>query len=592
LIAQPSLNAIAVGKWHLGYGMKKYTPCERGFDRFYGSYEVGGHHYDHTVGVGSHAMGALFQLNEGHGQTLDLHQSTSVDGGRTRATHKFVTNQRGVYSSDMWSTEVVRQLSVHSSTTPNIPLFMYVAFTTIHTPLMVDEKYIQQNMHMTGSDEIRINAGMMTAMDEGYGLIVNALEKNKMYENSIILTFSDNGGLVFQGSSNFPLRGQKIGPWEGGIRSVAFITGGHSSIVNHAGTTSNTMMHAVDIHTLALHWAEPNSPINFGTSNNDDEMLQHGANIQTVAASYSRPPYTAKKLDAANGKLMFDAIAKRRATSPRKGFVSLLDDIGSYEILQRKSKNSMLGKCVAIRMGKWKMIEGHPGRDDWYPVDPSKCFHHLIHEGVIMVPPYENKDCIRGDFFYERINNDESKHKYVPKSLWLFNIEKDPSERYDLSSQYPDVIAKLRREISKHRAESVAPFPDRWASLAGMMAGNFHEELPGNGYEAGLANWMEEGHLQSISFYRKARSWLRMQLIELGIRIAGLGQVHRESTSSNTGGSNRDHIFMGEMTKYVKMYLGKCNECKFTEAELLKLATYLQEKEREGRFKRTHRSKM
>lgn len=241
----------------LGYGKIENTPCARGFDTFFGSYSVGGHHYDHTVGPDTHAMGTLFTLNEGHQQTLDLHRSTSTDGGKTRATHTFAIDQKGIYSSQMIGNDVAKQIHRHASTTPEIPLFMYVAFTTIHTPLMVDETYIQRNQHMQGTDEIRLNAGMMTAMDEGYGTIITALEETGLWENTIVLTFSDNGAMISQGASNYPLRGQKMGPFEGGIRSVAFVTGGHRDVVQSAGSTSHAMFHVVDVHTLALQWASP-----------------------------------------------------------------------------------------------------------------------------------------------------------------------------------------------------------------------------------------------------------------------------------------------------------------------------------------------
>ena len=79
-----------VGKWHLGYGLRKYTPTSRGFQRFFGSYEVGGDHFNHTVGPNTHALGMLFTLSEGYQQTLDLHRETSTDGGKTMATHEHV----------------------------------------------------------------------------------------------------------------------------------------------------------------------------------------------------------------------------------------------------------------------------------------------------------------------------------------------------------------------------------------------------------------------------------------------------------------------------------------------------------------------
>ena len=586
-----------IGKWHLGYGKVEFTPCERGFDSFYGSYEVGGHHYDHTVGPGSHALGDLFTLNEGHGQTLDLHRSTSTDGGMKRSTHEYVVNQRGTYSSEMWSKEASRQIYEHAAMASGVPLFMYVAFTTIHTPLMVDERYISMNQHMKGDDEIRINAGMMTATDEGYGEIVRSLQETKLWSNTIIVCFSDNGAMVSQGASSFPLRGQKMGPFEGGIRSVAFVSGGHSDITKFSGTTSNAMLHAVDIHTLTLHWAAPVVGGGGGSSGGGEGS---GGSHHDGIAGYTNPGSPKKKLDAVEGSQLWSAIIGERRTSPRTSFVALLDDLGAYPAINKMSGNTLLGACSAVRMGKWKLVEGAPGRDDWYPVDVSKCFPKLAHEGSLSIPPLLHPECPRGDFQYDLIGQVGKMGTpgtegirldggaFVPKSLWLFDIESDPSERHDVSASNPEVVRKLRSEIERHRKESVPPFPDRWASFTAMMEGNFHVLAPGNGYEAALTSWMEEDHLRSISFYRRARSWIRMKFINLATKMTGVGQVHREDTSSSfsssssSSSSSANSLHVERMDAAVRMALGKAPGEMFTKAELLELQQNLFEMEREG----------
>ena len=48
----------------------------------FGSYEVGGDHFNHTVGPNTHALGMLFTLSEGYQQILDLHRATSTDVGK------------------------------------------------------------------------------------------------------------------------------------------------------------------------------------------------------------------------------------------------------------------------------------------------------------------------------------------------------------------------------------------------------------------------------------------------------------------------------------------------------------------------------
>ena len=161
---------------------------------------------------------------DGVQQTLDLHRETSIDGGKTMATHSYVTDQRGIYSSDMFSNEAIKEIDRAAMMTPTKPLFLYLAYTTVHTPVQVPKKYMHMNSHYVKGTTLEVveSAGMMTAMDEGYGRVVNALKRNNMWENTIVMLFSDNGAMTTQGTSNYPLRGIKMGPFEGGIKSVAF----------------------------------------------------------------------------------------------------------------------------------------------------------------------------------------------------------------------------------------------------------------------------------------------------------------------------------------------------------------------------------
>ena len=78
---------------------------------------------------------------------------------------------------------------------------------------------------------------MVTAMDEMLGNIVDELQSKGMYENSIIIFSSDNGGQSLNGgASNLPLRGNKGTYYEGGVRVPAFV---HSpSYVKNPGYVS------------------------------------------------------------------------------------------------------------------------------------------------------------------------------------------------------------------------------------------------------------------------------------------------------------------------------------------------------------------
>ena len=93
---------------------------------------------------------------------------------------------------------------------------------------------------------------MVTAMDDAIGQVVGALEETGLYENSVILFFSDNGGPVKgwppgHGASfaanNWPLRGGKYSLWERGTRTVASVT---APGVLQPASTSTKLTHVTD----------------------------------------------------------------------------------------------------------------------------------------------------------------------------------------------------------------------------------------------------------------------------------------------------------------------------------------------------------
>ena len=64
----------------------------------------------------------------------------------------------------------------------------------------------------------RTYAAMVSAVDDGIGLVLEALKENGLIENTIIVFLSDNGGAHNNASQNTPLRGTKGSVYEGGFR--------------------------------------------------------------------------------------------------------------------------------------------------------------------------------------------------------------------------------------------------------------------------------------------------------------------------------------------------------------------------------------
>ncbi|WP_209403953.1 sulfatase [Pseudozobellia sp. WGM2] len=71
-----------------------------------------------------------------------------------------------------------------------------------------------------------VYAGLVESMDDAVGLVLDALKKSGLEENTIVVFTSDNGGVASGdafSTSNLPLRGGKGYQWEGGIREPYFI---------------------------------------------------------------------------------------------------------------------------------------------------------------------------------------------------------------------------------------------------------------------------------------------------------------------------------------------------------------------------------
>lgn len=72
---------------------------------------------------------------------------------------------------------------------------------------------------------------MVNYLDTAVGHIVDALQAKGMWENTLWVFQSDNGGPSFTGdnhtANNYPLKGAKYTNWQGGIRVNAFVAGGY-----------------------------------------------------------------------------------------------------------------------------------------------------------------------------------------------------------------------------------------------------------------------------------------------------------------------------------------------------------------------------
>ncbi len=173
------------GKWHLGEFEAAYRPTARGFDHQYGHY-----------------FGALDYF-------------THIRDGADDWYRDDVALKEEGYSTHLVAKEACRLIETQDKTKP---LFLYVPFNGVHAPMQVPDSYLAPYGGLSGP-RLQL-AGMLAAVDEGIGQIVDALEKAGLRENTLIVFSSDNGGP--KPGTNTPLRDYKGSLFEGGVRAAAF----------------------------------------------------------------------------------------------------------------------------------------------------------------------------------------------------------------------------------------------------------------------------------------------------------------------------------------------------------------------------------
>ena len=100
-----------------------------------------------------------------------------------------------------------------------------------------------------------IYGGMIEAMDQGVGMVLDALDRHGLRENTVVIFTSDNGGVAsgdHWATSNLPLRGGKGYQWEGGVR-VPFLVSWPGHIAPRLET--DAVVSGVDIYPTVLDLA-------------------------------------------------------------------------------------------------------------------------------------------------------------------------------------------------------------------------------------------------------------------------------------------------------------------------------------------------
>jgi len=396
----------AIGKWHLGMHTPAVVPTGRGFDTFYGFYGGAEDYFSHKNG--------LFR---------DYHDDVG-------ANLKPDLKDDGTYSTLLYTKRAVSVIKSFAATmqqdSQSAPksLFMYLAFQAIHEPDEAPQKYIDPFTATISNKGRRKVAGMISALDEGIGIVAGTLKTEGLWNDTLIIFTTDNGGAAqgfnFNWASNWPLRGEKRTLWEGGLRGVGLVAGAG---LQKKGYVNHELFHAVD-------WMP--SLLSLAVNGLDADPTAPGWKPWSTILANGEPPF-----QLGDGVDAWHSLSTG-SPSPRTEIIHESHPTGNDD-----------GHGQAVRVGDFKLIlkksPGWTAGDSWYESgsDPSK-YTNVIDCGG---PPPK-----------------ASAPDYCDSFPCLFNIRQDPCEYHDLSKSMPDKVAQLKQTLQKYQRTSV---PDSFHVLPG-----------------------------------------------------------------------------------------------------------------------------
>ncbi|WP_148232073.1 sulfatase [Maribacter sp. HTCC2170] len=195
----------------------------------------------HLGGEGSWPEDHGFDINKG-----GWHAGSPIGGYFSPYENPNLINKEdGQNLSMRLAQETVQFLEENNPKTTGQPVFAFLSFYAVHGPIQTTKekwtKYRKKAMDLGLADKgfemghflpIRkvqdnpVYAGLVEAMDDAVGTVLNKLKAMGLDDNTIVVFTSDNGGVAAGdafATSNLPLRAGKGYQFEGGIREPYFI---------------------------------------------------------------------------------------------------------------------------------------------------------------------------------------------------------------------------------------------------------------------------------------------------------------------------------------------------------------------------------
>ncbi|XP_031768310.2 arylsulfatase J-like isoform X2 [Galleria mellonella] len=391
-----------VGKWHVGISRTEFLPTLRGFDSHFG--HRGGYidYYEYTLEEdldSSKVSGMCLYRN--------LTPAWDVEG----------------YITDVYTETAKAIIESHDETKP---LYLMVAHNAPHSgndgALMQAPPEDVRSMRHVELPGRRIYAAMVKKLDESVGDILEALLLKGILEKTIIIFVTDNGGMTSSSSygSNFPLRGMKMSPFEGGVRGVGLL------------------------------WAPGLLP---------DYLWKgyiHVADwLPTLLSAVG-----AKLPEGIDGLDLWNHI-KLNKTSPRNNIFEIDDYTGYASIISGDFKLVTGNVTIKYSHHKGRDLVGVIGTEHSYEDNIRKSKMYSVLEKIGRPFNITNISLKTNSKINCKGKDNEDNDLCYPHNdkLCLFNIKEDPCEKIDLAEVYPDLVIKLEKDLKMEMTRLIPRYP-------------------------------------------------------------------------------------------------------------------------------------
>jgi len=226
------------GKWHLGHH-PKFLPTRHGFDDYFGlpySNDMWPFHpaYLNLPPDSPKRKSAFPDLPLFH---------------KEKITNPKVTGKEQAQLTTWYTEHAVKFIDEHK----NVPFFLYVPHSMPHVPLYVSDKF-------AGKSKRGLYGDVIMEIDWSVGQILDAVKRNGLDENTLVIYTSDNGPWLSYGDhagSALPLREGKGTTWDGGQREPCIMRwSGHIP----AGSVCAELAGTIDLLPTFAHLSKAKLP--------------------------------------------------------------------------------------------------------------------------------------------------------------------------------------------------------------------------------------------------------------------------------------------------------------------------------------------